>query len=457
MTLMNKLLSGSAALALVGLLACGGGGSTPPPPSAVAPSISAQPVAQTVSAGATATFTVTATGSAPLSYQWKKGGAAISGATSTTYTTPATTMADTGSSFTVTVSNSAGTATSSAAVLTVQPNPPGISVQPTNQTVMGGWAATFTVTATGIAPLSYQWNKGGTAIPGATSASYITPPTVAADSGSSFTVTVSNSGGSTTSSSAVLTIQSRAPGISVQPINQTVVMGATVTFAVTAAGTGPLSYQWNKGGTAITGATFTTYTTPPATLGDSGSSFTVTVSNSAGSITSSPAVLTVQSLATNLAYTDPTTGTYLLTKNTALSTATHLVLDLVGPAAAAATGSGVTATFNADTTKVTWVNVAAGDPANTFVLNGTAFTLGATPQILKGKVAGDVLQATAAQKGPSSPVPLNVPLLRIAIDLKAAQPVGTVTFTADAAKCQVLDGAGAISGITVSVGTLTAQ
>jgi hypothetical protein len=243
-----------------------------------------------------------------------------------------------------------------------------------------------------------------------------------------------------------------APSISTQPAaNQTMLVGATATFTVTATGTAPLTYQWNKGGTAVSSATAATYSIPATTVADSGS-YTVTVTNSAGSITSAPAVLTVQSLATALAYTDPTTGAYLLKKNTTLSTPTHLVLDLVGPAG---TGTGVSATFSADTTKVTWVNVATSDAANTFVQNGTAFNLGAAPQILKGKVTGNALQVTAAQKGTASPVSLNAPLLRIALDLKASQPTGAITFTADAAKCQVLDGTGAISTITVSVGTLT--
>ena len=157
--------------------------------------------------------------------------------------------------------------------------------------------------------------------------------------------------------------------------------------------------------------------------------------------------------ATGLAYTDPVTGTYKLVKNASSST-THLVLDLVGPVG---TGTGVSGTFSADTTKVTWANVAAGDPANTLVQNGTAFTLGAAPQILKGKATGNVLQATAAQKGTGSPVSLNAPLLRIALDLKASQPLGAITLSADATKCQVLDGTGTISTITVSVGTLTAN
>jgi hypothetical protein len=85
----------------------------------VAPSITAQPANQTVTAGQTATFNVAATGTAPLSYQWRKSGAAISGATSSTYTTPATTSSDNGAQFTVLVSNSVGSATSNAATLTV--------------------------------------------------------------------------------------------------------------------------------------------------------------------------------------------------------------------------------------------------------------------------------------------------------------------------------------------------
>jgi hypothetical protein len=250
------------------------------------------------------------------------------------------------------------------------------------------------------------------------------------------------------------TPQPTAPTISAQPTDKTVLAGATASFSVAAAGTAPLTYQWKKGGTAITGATATTYSILTTVVGDSGS-YTVTVSNAAGSITSSAATLTVTPVGTSLAYTDPTTGTYQLKKNTTLTTATHLVLDLVGPAAT--TGCGLTATFSADTTKVTWVNVAASDPANTFVANGTAFTLGTAPQILKGKLTGSALQVAASQKGYASPVALNQPLLRLALDLKPGLAASAVTLTADNTKCQVLDGTGAISPITVTVGTLVTQ
>jgi len=86
---------------------------------AVAPSITSQPANRTVTAGQTATFSVTATGTAPLAYQWQKNGTNISGATSSSYTTPATALADSGETFRVVVSNAAGTVTSAAATLTV--------------------------------------------------------------------------------------------------------------------------------------------------------------------------------------------------------------------------------------------------------------------------------------------------------------------------------------------------
>jgi hypothetical protein len=102
-------------------------------PAPVAPTITTQPGNQTVTAGQTASFTVVASGTAPLAYQWQKNGANIAGATAASYTTPATTTSDSGSAFTVVVTNTAGTVTSSAATLTVNPAPaPTIQVNPTS-------------------------------------------------------------------------------------------------------------------------------------------------------------------------------------------------------------------------------------------------------------------------------------------------------------------------------------
>ena len=205
-TLLTLLLLG---LTLSG---CGGSDSSPssqpPVGNPVAPAITTQPASQTVSTGQKATFTVTATGTAPLSYQWQKNGTAIGGATAASYTTPATTAADNGDQFTVVVSNAAGSVTSSAAALTVSSVlvAPTITTQPVSQTVSTGQTATFTVTAAGTAPLSYQWQKNGTVISGATAASDTTPATTAADNGDQFTVVVSNAASSVTSAAASLTV-----------------------------------------------------------------------------------------------------------------------------------------------------------------------------------------------------------------------------------------------------------
>ena len=248
----------------------------------VAPSITMEPVSQTVNVGQSASFVVATTGTAPMTYQWRKNGAVIRGATSSSYTTPATSSSNNGSLFTVKISNSRGSASSSAAALTVDALAPvvapAITTEPIGQTVNVGQSAMFSVGATGTAPLSYQWNKNGAAISGATSSSYTTPAAATTDNASQFTVVVSNSAGTATSSAAVLTVNAIAPAITTQPIGQTVNVGQSAAFSVAATGTAPLSYQWKKNGTAIAGATSSSYTTPAAATTDNASQFTVVVS-----------------------------------------------------------------------------------------------------------------------------------------------------------------------------------
>src|SRR5205823_9178665 len=125
-----------------------------------------------------------------------------------------------------------------------------------------GQEATLTDLATGAPPLTLPCQRNGAAIGGATAASYTTPATTAADNGDQFTVVVSNAAGSVTSNAAALTVSSVlvAPTITRQPASQTVTTGQRATFTVTATGTAPLSYQWQKNGTAIGGATGTTHT-----------------------------------------------------------------------------------------------------------------------------------------------------------------------------------------------------
>ena len=274
-----------------------------------APAIRSQPVSQSVLAGSSATFTVSATGTGPLRYQWKKNGTDISGATNSSYTTPGTSLGDSGAQYSVVVSNAVNTVTSNEARLTVSlaAEKPTIHSQPANQTVAAGQTATFWVTASGTAPFTYQWKKNGTYIEGVTTSSHTTDATVLGDSGAVFSVVVSNSAGTVTSSSATLTVNPAvvAPAITVQPAAYTVTAGQTATFSVTATGSGTLSYQWKKNGTNITGgtgATSNTYTTPAMGFAGNGAVYSVVVSNNAGSVTSSSARLTVSKSTTAKSY-----------------------------------------------------------------------------------------------------------------------------------------------------------
>jgi hypothetical protein len=262
-----------------------------------AAAIMIQPASQSVAIGQAATFTVTASGTNPLTYQWRKNTANISGATSASYTTPATTAADGGAKFDVLVGNSSGNITSTAATLTVNvPSAaPAVTTQPANQTVISGQTATFVVTATGTPAPTYQWQKNSINIAGATSASYTTSATTTTDSGAQFRVLATNPTGSATSNSATLTVSTSAsvPQITTQPANQTVAVGQAATFTVVATSTASLTYQWQKNSTNIAGATSASYTTSATLTTDSGAQFRVLATNPTGSATSNSATLTV--------------------------------------------------------------------------------------------------------------------------------------------------------------------
>jgi hypothetical protein len=139
------------------LFGCGGGGGSG---KGAAPSITTQPTDQRVALGQSATFTVAATGSAPLSYQWQKGTTPISGATASSYTTPGTTLADDSSTFQVVISNSAGSITSNSATLTVAPGTTmarGVDVTTYKNDLnrSGQNLAESTLTLTNVAPATF--------------------------------------------------------------------------------------------------------------------------------------------------------------------------------------------------------------------------------------------------------------------------------------------------------------
>lgn len=261
---------------------------------ATAPMISTQPASQTVNAGANVALSVTASGNPTPTYQWRKNGVAINGATLSSFNLSNVQLGDAGT-YTVVVSNAAGQVTSADAILTVNStgSVPQINTQPVSQTVSGGSDVTLSVVATGNPAPTYQWRKDGVAINGATLSSYSLIYVQPGDSGS-YTVVVSNAAGQVTSMAAVLTVNGSpaAPVITTQPVSQAVVAGASVTFTVAASGTPTPTFQWKKNGVAIGGATGETYGISGVTGGDAGS-YTVVATNSSGSATSEVAALTL--------------------------------------------------------------------------------------------------------------------------------------------------------------------
>ncbi|MGP8020497.1 MAG: immunoglobulin domain-containing protein [Limisphaerales bacterium] len=170
------------------------------------------------------------------------------------------------------------------------PEPPVITTQPTNQTVVAGQTATFSVSASGTQPLSYQWTFDTTNIAAGTNATLILTD-VQSNQAGVYAVMVSNLVDSVLSSNATLT-DLVPPTIITQPTNQTVYVGGTASFGVTASGTPPLNYQWNFNQTNIANATNTTLVLTNAQLNQAGN-YAVLVTNLVNSVLSSNAVLTV--------------------------------------------------------------------------------------------------------------------------------------------------------------------
>ena len=168
---------------------------------------------------------------------------------------------------------------------------PIITTEPQSQTALAGSTVTFSVVVSGSEPLSYQWRLNGVNIPGATSASYTisnAQPTQAGD----YTVVVSNAAETITSAAALLTVNA-PPSITSQPQSQVTTAGNSVMFSVGADGTAPFTYQWYRSNSSIAGATAASYTIGAAKASDAGG-YKVRVSNSAGSVDSVVATLTVQ-------------------------------------------------------------------------------------------------------------------------------------------------------------------
>jgi hypothetical protein len=271
------------------------------------PTISSITGNQSVMLGSTALFTVSASGTPPLSYQWRRNGISVAGATGSTLTFSAVQLSDAGS-YSVVVTNPAGSVTGGPSLLTVTVPPPTLVAQPASRTVVAGASVSFSVSASGFGVLSYQWSRNGVALPGATFPT-LTLDTVQVSQAGDYTATVTNAGGSVTSSAARLTVQAppTLPVIATPPTGQSVAVGGTVTLSVVASGEGTLSYAWQKNGFPVLGATAATLTIPNAQVADSGT-YTVVVSNAAGSVTSAPVTVAVSTSLTPPVVVTPPVG-----------------------------------------------------------------------------------------------------------------------------------------------------
>lgn len=283
---------------------------------ALAPEITVPPTNQTVGTGNTITFPITATGTPPLRYRWQLNGTnlvnrnGISGVTTKTLKITDAKTNDSGA-ISIVVTNNYGAVTDSV-TLTVAPLPPQITVPPGNQITGAGtnFPATFTVTATGSLPLSYQWQKNGVNLgnqkgiySGVNSNTFIILNPSTNDDGL-YDVVVTNAYGSTTTN-ALLTVV-YMPTLIVPLTNQIAYVGSNVTFSVVAAGSpgadaAPLLYEWFNGAGVITnndhfsGATNSSLTINDVTTNDQGY-YAVYVYYNFQIFTNSDAFLTVTNL-----------------------------------------------------------------------------------------------------------------------------------------------------------------
>ena len=255
------------------------------------PLITAQPESQTVLAGVTTNLNVGISACPPLSYQWYFNGSnSLANGTDATLVLSNVTTTDSGE-YSLVVSNPYGSVTSAPALITVV-LPPSIVAGPTDQTTTNGGAVSFSVTAAGTDPLSYQWYFDATNVLAEETNSTLSLSNLTILQAGAYQVVVSNAYGSVTSAPAQLTVQA-PPNIIASPTDQVAMNGNTVQFVVIADGARPLAYQWFFNGTnQIPGATQSVLSLPAVTADNSGA-YSVVVSNAFGVATSQPALLRV--------------------------------------------------------------------------------------------------------------------------------------------------------------------
>jgi hypothetical protein len=225
-----------------------------------------------------------------LGYQWRFFGTNVPGATGTNYTIDPVSTNNVGS-YQVVVANSYGAATSAPPAWLTNLFPPSITLQPSNTTVVQNGTAQFGVTATGDSPLGYQWFFNVTNILTNAINSLLSITNAQTNNTGNYTVVVTNSIGAVTSAPATLTVNF-SPIITVQPTDQTVAAGATVTFVVVAVGSPSPTYQWLFNSNNIPFATNFVYSKGNVRTSDAGQ-YQVIAYNSFGSYPSDPFTLRV--------------------------------------------------------------------------------------------------------------------------------------------------------------------
>jgi hypothetical protein len=234
---------------------------------------------QTVCQGASASFSTTASGTGPFTYQWKLDGNNIAGATGNSVSIPTGSLSVGSHTVDVTVNGACGSQTRNA-TLTVQENTS--ATTPGDQTVCQSASASFSTTASGTGPFTYQWSLDGTPVAGATG-SNVSISTGSLSVGShTVQVTVGGTCGSVIRN-ATLTVQENTSATAL--LDQTVCQGASASFSTTASGTGPFTYQWKLDGNNIAGATGNSVSIPTGSLSIGSHAVEVTVSGTCGSIT----------------------------------------------------------------------------------------------------------------------------------------------------------------------------
>ncbi|MCB1045421.1 MAG: SBBP repeat-containing protein [Acidobacteria bacterium] len=245
-----------------------------------------QPISQSVCAGDTVSFSVTASNAE--SFQWRLDGVEIAGETSAMLMLTDVSVSDIGS-YTCVVSNGCGSVESAAATLDVTPLPL-FSAHPSSQFRCTGGSVTFSIVETTGTATGFQWTFGGADIPGATMASYHVSDITFADAGF-YACRITNSCGSVTTLPALLEVEG-PPIIFSHPDNQSICSGLDATFTVVPSGPGPFTYQWRKDGIDLIGATSATLVITSANVSDEGL-YTCNVLGTCGSAMTDGALLTV--------------------------------------------------------------------------------------------------------------------------------------------------------------------